>query len=757
MFLPSINVKKRTLNMLNYKKKYIIAIILCIFLATFKIATAKGNQPSETPPTVSKPQQEPHIRLSPEEQLWVKDHPTITVSNEFDWPPFDFTLSGKPHGFGIDLMNLISEYSGIQFQYINGFTWDQLVEMYSNGEIDILHSVSMTPEREKYSYFSPPYFHSKNVLIFRQDTPESNNLKDLEGKIIALPKGWSSIEFFRTHYPKVHIVEVASTRQALEYVEQGKVFATVEQKEIAQYFMKKFGFHDLRISQWIENNDLQKTSSMHFAVLKENPVLYQILIKAQNNIPPETFEALNQKWFSREGRALGREDVGLTPDERRFLIDHDSISYCVPPEAMPFSAIKNGQITGMTTDYIDIFSEKLGIPFRLIPVDSWEESNEKFLSGECEIYPMVSMPGKLKDTLDVTSPILHFQGAIITRENEEFIAGLQHFVGKKLAIVKYGITKESVASRYPHIEVLAFKNTQECLLQVANGTADGALLALPVAAYYIRHLGLSHLKIAGYSGSEGAIRIGVKKDLPHLHSIMSKLIRSIPQSDINAVYQKWISLRFEHKPDHTLLWKVVALITFVVILVLLWNRQLFKLNKKIAEANKKLEEKSEELERLSITDGLTGLYNRRHADNRLAKEMVRADRYNGQLSLIMADLDFFKKVNDVWGHQAGDSVLQGFSTILSDNTRETDLVSRWGGEEFLIICPQTDLQGAMTKAENLRRIFANTTFKDIGSKTASFGIAAYLPGENKNSLVKRADDALYRAKDNGRNRVESSK
>ena len=369
---------------------------------------------------------------------------------------------------------------------------------------------------------------------------------------------------------------------------------------------------------------------------------------------------------------------------------------------------------------------------------------------------MVTMPGKLKDTIDLTSPILKFQAAIITREEEGFIAGLQHFVGKKLAVVKYGITKESVASRYPHISVLAFANTRECLLQVSNNTTDGALLALPVAAYYIRHLGLSNLKIAGYSGSEGAIRIGVKKDQPHLHSIMSKLIRSIPQNDIDTIYQKWISLRFEQKADYTLLWKVVAIISFLVVLVLLWNRQLVQLNKKIAEANRKLEEKSEELEMLSITDVLTGLYNRRYADSKLEKEIVRAERYNGKLSLIITDLDYFKKVNDSWGHQAGDRVLQAFATILNKNTRDSDLVSRWGGEEFLIICPETDLRGAATQAENLRKMFAQTSFENIGTKTASFGVATYLPRESKNSLVQRADDALYRAKDNGRNRVESS-
>lgn len=741
--------------MLNYKHISIIAIFISFFFGTYNVSAANETHPTEKSLTDTRTGQESRITLSPEEQLWIQEHPTITVSNEFDWPPFDFTLSGEPLGFGIDLMNLISEYSGIQFQYINGYTWDQLVKKYLQGEIDLLHSLSRTPEREKQSYFSPPYFHSKNVLIFRRNTPETNNLNDLEGKIIALPKGWSSIGFFKTHYPDIHIVEVANSRQALEYVEQGKVFATVEQREIALYFMKKFGFHDLRLSQWIENTDLQKTSSMHFAVLKKNPLLYQILVKAQDNIPPETLESLKRKWFSREGRALGREDVGLTPDERVYLNNHESIRYCVPSEVMPFAAIKNGQITGMTADYLDIFSEKLDTPFHLIPTTSWAESNEKFQSGECEIFPVLTMPGKLKNIMSLTSPILHFQAAIITREDEGFIAGLQHFVGKKLAVVQNGISEEDIVSRYSHISVLSFANTQECLLQVSNGTVDGALLALPVAAYYIRHLGLSHLKIAGYSGTEGAIRIGVNKNNPSLHSIMSKLIRSIPQSDIDAVYQKWISLRFEHKPDYTLVWKVVAVVSFIVILVLLWNRQLFKLNKKIAEANKKLEEKSAELERLSITDVLTGLYNRRHADIKLEQEMFRADRYNGQLSVIMADLDYFKKVNDVWGHQAGDSVLQAFAIILSENTRDSDLVSRWGGEEFLIICPQTDLRGAVIQAENLRKTFANTTFKDIGSKTCSFGVATYNSGESKNSLVQRADEALYMAKNNGRNRVEA--
>lgn len=746
--------------MMNCKQATTIIVLtvlcLCSGITSLCCASQKFIQNTQGPAQETNLSQS-LINLSPEEESWIKEHPSITVSNEFDWPPFDFTHLGKPYGFGIDLMELISQYSGIHFNYVNGYTWEQLVEKFFKGEIDLLHSLSVTPDRAEKSYFSPPYYHSKNVVIFRQDSTETNVLEDLEGKIIAIPKGWSSIQFFKTHYPKIHIVEVTNSRQALEYVDQGKVFATVEQHEIAEYLIKKFGFHDLRLSKWIDNDELQKTSSMHFAVLKENPILFHILLKALNNIPVEELENLKNKWFSREGIDLGREDVGLTPDERQFLKAKRSISFCVPPEVMPFAALKNNQLTGMASDFIDIFSEQLNIPFTLLSTTSWTESEQKFNNGECEVLPIFTMPGKVSKNYDFTSPLLHFQSAIITRDDEGFIAGLQHFMGKKLATVKHSINTEKILSLYPHITVLPFENTEDCLLHVSNKTADGALLALPVAAYYIRHMGLTNLQIAGYSGSEGSLRIAMNKDQPYLHSIMSKLIRSIPQHDINRVYEKWISLRFDHKVDYRVLWKAFAGVLLLVLLVLLWNRQLFQLNKKIAEANRKLEEQSLELKKISITDVLTGIYNRRYADNKLEEEIARANRYKGNLSIIITDLDEFKNVNDTWGHQTGDSALQKFAETLTKNTRESDIVSRWGGDEFLIICPETDIQGAVIQTENLRKIFSSISFKDIGHRTASFGVATYIHGESKNSAVHRADEALYLAKKKGRNRVEPSR
>lgn len=159
------------------------------------------------------------------------------------------------------------------------------------------------------------------------------------------------------------------------------------------------------------------------------------------------------------------------------------------------------------------------------------------------------------------------------------------------------------------------------------------------------------------------------------------------------------------------------------------------------------------LERIAITDRLTGLYNRNKLDEVFAYEFAQAERYGKPLAIIMADIDKFKSVNDTYGHQVGDSVLCEFASIMRELSRDTDTPGRWGGEEFLIICSHADLDAASVLAERIRSAVATHLFSVVGEKTCSFGIASYRPEDTPETMVKRADDALYEAKQNGRNRV----
>ena len=172
--------------------------------------------------------------------------------------------------------------------------------------------------------------------------------------------------------------------------------------------------------------------------------------------------------------------------------------------------------------------------------------------------------------------------------------------------------------------------------------------------------------------------------------------------------------------------------------------------------NKELDEKNRALEIMARQDQLTAVRNRRSLEESLECELAHARRYGGDFALLLIDLDHFKNVNDSHGHQAGDDVLVRIASLLAACVRETDVVGRWGGEEFLLVCPKTDAQVARSLAERLRTAVEKQHVGPAGRVTASFGVAAYRDGDDSKTLLRRADQALYAAKRGGRNRVESA-
>ncbi len=180
------------------------------------------------------------------------------------------------------------------------------------------------------------------------------------------------------------------------------------------------------------------------------------------------------------------------------------------------------------------------------------------------------------------------------------------------------------------------------------------------------------------------------------------------------------------------------------------SQELAELNERLRVANVKLEE-------LSITDELTGLFNRRHFTQRLDEEINRSQRQGHPISLVMADLDHFKRVNDTLGHQIGDEALRQFAVWLKNGVRRVDLVGRYGGEEFVIVLVDCGPNRALNVADKLRREVArrsqNPPFDKLGGFTVSMGISSLTDGDSAQELIQRADKALYAAKEKGRNAV----
>ncbi len=197
--------------------------------------------------------------------------------------------------------------------------------------------------------------------------------------------------------------------------------------------------------------------------------------------------------------------------------------------------------------------------------------------------------------------------------------------------------------------------------------------------------------------------------------------------------------------------------------------------RRMQDANAQLEQKLEasrddisalqrdldEVRRESMLDPLTKIFNRKSFDEGMLKSFAEADEQGTPLCLMLLDIDHFKRFNDTWGHQTGDQVLRLVAMTLKSNIKGKDMAARYGGEEFAAILPETDLEGAMIVADNIRKavqakeLLKRSTNEKLGRITASFGVAAYRAGDTPSSLIERADRCLYAAKHAGRNRVLS--
>ena len=220
-----------------------------------------------------------------------------------------------------------------------------------------------------------------------------------------------------------------------------------------------------------------------------------------------------------------------------------------------------------------------------------------------------------------------------------------------------------------------------------------------------------------------------------------------------AVFMIGISL-FQGNPDKRMGHYVNG--TLLTIVGFFLARMIYAAFSRDFMSRKIIEKQKEELERQSREDSLTGLFNRRYMDFRLTQEFDRARRYRHPLSVAMGDIDFFKKVNDEFSHRVGDEVLKRFAQVFLSNLRSSDVVSRYGGEEFLIIFPETELEKAAIVCEKIRRAVEGYTWDALDPElkvTISLGVAGEASHPNYERMVLAADEKLYEAKHLGRNRV----
>ncbi|MCD6581238.1 MAG: diguanylate cyclase [Desulfuromusa sp.] len=457
------------------------------------------------------------------------------------------------------------------------------------------------------------------------------------------------------------------------------------------------------------------------------------MLDKEQNLGPYLFEDMLK---------TNHRNLNFTVEEQNYLRAKKEITLCVDPEWMPFERIKDNQHIGIAADYMTFFQEKLSIPMRLVQTTSWQQSIQFAKERKCDIYTLAASTPERLEYMNFTSPYLSLPVVLATKTDKFFIENIHSVLQEKLGVVEGYAIAETLKSEYPQVNIVEVRSITDGLEKVESGEIYGYIDNLMTIARSVQKDFTGVIKVSGRLKENIDLAIGTRNDEPLLNSIFEKLIGSITPEKKQAIFNKWVSIKQDMGFDYSLFWKIFAGLGVLIVAFSFHYRQLRKYNRL--------------LQTLSITDKLTGLHNRAKLDEVLIEQEHLYRRYNTDCGLILLDIDHFKQVNDVHGHLTGDRILVEFSQILQKHIRTTDIVGRWGGEEFLIIAANTGIKDCGVLAEKLLALLRKETFDGVGLITASFGVSSFTKGESTKETLALADRSLYRAKANGRNRVEIS-
>lgn len=465
--------------------------------------------------------------------------------------------------------------------------------------------------------------------------------------------------------------------------------------------------------------------------------------------------------------------ISLSKAEQAWLQQHPVIRVARDPDYAPFEYRNNQwQIQGLSPDILEYCLTTTGLKIKEINTTSWQQALNHLKAAKADLVTVATKTAEREKYLSFSQPYISFPVVILTRNDINKELTLDDLYGQTLLTVKGFGVNEYLTQFKDKIHIINANSIAEGLQRVSFGSADAMVLNLATASYQIQKMKLTNLRVSGTIDFTYQLSFAVRSEFKPLIPILNKALAAMPAEKKLQITNKWITIdQYYWRPSKYQMLMLVAIFAGLgFTLMSLLNRSL---NQKLKRRNVELEHKSslleseiEERKQLEIKlkkqvylDDLTGLANRRKLLERVMLEWPRSLRGSSPISLLMLDIDLFKQVNDTFGHDIGDQVLVIIANILQDSTRVTDLVARWGGEEFVLLLPETGHDLAMEIAERIRKNIAEKTLifeQQKVSFTVSIGVATTLEGEPSfNELLIIADMALYQSKEQGRNRVSS--
>ena len=466
-------------------------------------------------------------------------------------------------------------------------------------------------------------------------------------------------------------------------------------------------------------------------------------------------------------RAVAAPDALLTPEEQAFVSKHPVLLFAPERDFPPFSFVDSqGQHRGLSADVLDLVQAHTGLKFQAVAAAERSGNIDRLKRREVDLLTSLRPTSDREQFIAFTSAYVSSPAVVLRRRGDHRPGDLAKMGGERVAVDRNSAAETFIHETYPDVLPVEVDVAAQGLRDLVFGEVDACVVNLATASFIIERDRLSGLRVAGETGYFSTLTLGYRKDWPMLGRVLEKGLAQISEAERATMIARWIPLSdiaWWQRPEVQRVLGAASIGTGLLMGgLLLWNRALRRavsqrtdaLQKELAE-RQRLETR---LRTLAEHDPLTGLMNRAALTEALRRSLALAARQKWSVAVVFIDLDKFKVVNDSLGHAAGDELLRQIASRLQGCLRESDLLGRLGGDEFIVVAealhdgPRNAIELTDKLLMQMKRPFV------VGDQSLAMGFSAGIaifPGDSDTpeSLIANADAAMYQAKEQGRFRA----
>lgn len=510
-------------------------------------------------------------------------------------------------------------------------------------------------------------------------------------------------------------------------------------EETAKLIFEKYNTQNKSLDSLIyEGNSLKKLSKI------EKGILGEIDSKTIDEIKRfYSFLGLNKQntVFDTNSIILNKMNILLNDTEIKYL-ENNHFTLLVEDNNIPFVFKLTNKLTGMEVDFWNLISQKLSKPLNIE-----ETINDKMFnifSNSIKTQFVYGFEKKNKDGYLLSEPLAQIPIVLATKNDKNFISDLSTLKNIKIGVVKSLEIIPTLQKEYPNIEFIEIETINDAISKLQQNKLFALIDNMYTISHKIDKNNLNSIKINTLLNHELNIYLQVEEKNKAFIPILNSAINRFSIEDKNTILNNYQFIFYPKNIDLLFIGKIIVPFILLLAIFIYFN---FKLKKEIT----KRKEIEQQLSELANKDSLTNIFNRRKIEELCELELLRTKRYKSDLSIIFFDINSFKVINDTLGHHLGDEVLVKISNTIEKSIRSIDSIGRWGGDEFLIILPETNLSQCKNIVSHLEKQLNELEFSKTIKVTCSFGIATYEENDTLDSLLKKADESMYQEKSHHKN------